>query len=142
MKARAFALASIAVLLVALPVDAQRGSLPKWWQSEPVRTDLGLTAEQSKELEDIYQASLPKLRGAKDALDQAERTLSRTIAEASAEEFQVVQQINQVESARSELGQLRTLMLYRMQRVLTPEQRVKMKERHERGDKSRRDRRN
>lgn len=136
MIVRALAVAVATALLVALPAFAQRGTPPKWWQSEPYKTDLGLTAQQSKELEDTFQATMPRLRAAKEALDQAQRILSRTIAEATADESVVVQQINQVEGARSELGRVRGLMLFRMQRILTPEQRVKMNERF--GDKDRR----
>lgn len=38
----------------------------------------------------------------------------------------VVQQVDRVENKRAELNKLRVVMLYRMHRVLTPEQNVRL----------------
>ena len=54
---------------------------------------------------------------------------------AGPEEFS--SQIDRVEGVRSELNKGRTLMLYRMNRQLTPEQRTKLKAMHDRYEASR-----
>jgi Spy/CpxP family protein refolding chaperone len=107
----------------------------KWWQSESMKVELGLTAEQSARIEEIFQATLPELRSARDRLNALQAELSRLLGDEAANESLVVRQVDQVERARSELSKLRTLMLFRMDRVLTPDQRVKMKSLHDRSDR-------
>jgi Spy/CpxP family protein refolding chaperone len=114
-----------AVLALVGPVAAG-GMKFKWWQSDRFIRELGLTVDQQTRLDAIFKESWPSLEHCKTELDRLDRDLSRLIAEA-ADEPQVVQQIDRVESSRSALGKARSLMLYRMYRVLTPDQRVKLK---------------
>jgi Spy/CpxP family protein refolding chaperone len=94
----------------------------KWWQSDTFVRGLGLTQEQSTKIEGIFQHTLPVLRKQKDALDKAEADFNQMV-EAS-DDAQVMAQVGVVETARSELNKSRTMMLLRMRRVLTPDQRV------------------
>jgi len=109
----------VAVLL-APPASAQGF---KWWQSETFRRELGLSQDQSTKIEAIFQKTLPALRQQKDALDKSEADFNQMI-EAS-DDAQVMAQVTVVEAARSELNKSRTMMLLRMRRVLTRDQRVK-----------------
>ena len=115
--------------LVAVPraLDAGQGGKFKWWQSERFVHDLGLTREQATRIEEVFQASWPALHAAKADLDRLETELSRLIAEGTATEAKVLQHIDRVEASRSAMGRTRSLMLYRMHRLLTAEQRVKLK---------------
>ncbi|HET7618625.1 MAG TPA: hypothetical protein VFK20_08945, partial [Vicinamibacterales bacterium] len=99
--------------------------------------ELGITNEQSAAIEEIWQASLPKLRASRRQLDDLEGVLSQMIRDA-AEESLVAAQIDRVESVRSEMNKGRTLMLYRMNRVLSADQRQKLKAMHDRWEASRR----
>src|SRR5258706_1998367 len=108
------------VLLSALPASAQGF---KWWQSDTFRHELGLTSDQSTKIEAIFQRTLPELRTQKGSLDKAEADFNQMV-EAS-DDAQVMAQVGVVEAARSELNKSRTMMLLRMRRVLTPDQRVK-----------------
>ena len=55
---------SFAVLVaVALPAAGQG----KWWQSEEYKRELKLTPDQSKKLEDVFQAAVPTLKSLKKA---------------------------------------------------------------------------
>lgn len=122
------ALLALAVFVsVPAPAAAGQGGKFKWWQSERFVRELGLSAEQSARLEEVFKASWPALHAAKADLDRLETELSRLIAEGSASEAQVLQQIDRVEASRSAMGRTRSLMLYRMHRLLTAEQRVKLK---------------
>jgi len=114
-------LVAAGVLLLTSPTSTQ-GS--KWWQSDAYVQELGLTADQSGRIEQIYQRTVPALRRYKDALDKAEADFNQMI-EAS-DDTQVMAQVTVVETARSELNKARTMMLLRMRRVLTPDQRVKL----------------
>jgi len=110
-----------------LPASAGQGGKFKWWQSERFVQELGLTREQSARLEEVFQATWPALHAAKADLDRLETELSRLIAEGTASEAKVLQQIDRVEASRSAMGRTRSLMLYRMHRLLTSDQRVKLK---------------
>src|SRR5947207_124051 len=109
-----------AAVLWAPPASAQGF---KWWQSDTFVRGLGLTQEQSTKIEGVFQHTLPVLRKQKDALDKAEADFNQMV-EAS-DDAQVMAQVGVVEAARSELNKSRTMMLLRMRRVLTPDQRVK-----------------
>ena len=120
-------LALACVVAVPRPADAGQGGKFKWWQSERFVQELGLTREQSSRIEEVFQASWPALHAAKADLDRLETELSQMIAEGTASEARVLQQIDRVEASRSAMGRTRSLMLYRMHRLLTAEQRVKLK---------------
>lgn len=123
-------LAVVAALSTAAPAAAGAGKY-KWWLAEPFVKELGLTVDQSDRIEEIFQTSWPDLKACKDDLDELEAELSAMIADGTASEAAVVQQIDRVEASRSALGKTRSLMLYRMHRVLTPAQRAKLKALHE-----------
>ena len=113
------AIVAAGVWLWTTPASAQGF---KWWQSDTFRHGLGLTQDQSARIEDIFQQSLSGLRKQKAALDKAEADFNQMV-EAS-DDAQVMAQVGVVEAARSELNKSRTMMLLRMRRVLTPDQRV------------------
>ena len=121
---RRFALVAAAVVgaaILSAPVASAQGF--KWWQSETFKRELGLSADQSAKIEAIFQKTVPVLRQEKDTLDRAQADFNQMI-EAS-DDAQVMAQVGVVEAARSELNKSRTMMLLRMRRVLTPDQRVK-----------------
>jgi Spy/CpxP family protein refolding chaperone len=115
------AAAVIGVVTLVAPAASAQGF--KWWQSETFKRELGLTADQSGKIEAVFQKTVPVLRQEKDALDRAQADFNQMI-EAS-DDAQVMAQVGVVEAARSELNKSRTMMLLRMRRVLTPDQRVK-----------------
>lgn len=98
----------------------------KWWTDPQDRAELGITDPQSAAVEAIWQKSLPQLRDTRERLDKLEDALSQLIRE-GAEESTVVSEIDRVEHIRAEHNKARTLMLYRMNKVLTPDQRAKLK---------------
>jgi Spy/CpxP family protein refolding chaperone len=110
---------AVATLLAfcAAPALAQRG---KWWQDERFRRELGLTAEQSTRLEEIFQKTQPTLRLRMQALDKAEDQLDRLVE--TGDDASVLQHVEVVETARGELNKTRTVMLLRMRRTLTADQ--------------------
>lgn len=138
------AAACLLVLVVALAAAgnaAAHGQEPpsrhKWWQDDKIKADLALTDQQSSEVEAVFQAALPKLRAGKKQLDDLEADLSRLIRERTADEPSVAQQIDRVEAARSDLNKTRTLMLYHIHRILTPEQNTKLQALHDQMERDR-----
>jgi len=120
---------------LALAAVAYAGPRFKWWQSEEFQHELGLTTDQIARIEQIFQESLPALKAGKKDLDRLDTELSALIADAGASEAQVLRLIDQVEASRSALGRTRSLMLFRMHRVLTPEQRVKLTALHDKWER-------
>lgn len=101
---------------------------PKWWVDEQSRAQLGISDQQSAEIEQIFSSSLPKLRAQRQELDQLETVLAQTIKDSVADPSVVKRQVDQVENLRAELNKGRTVMLYRMHRVLSADQRQKLQE--------------
>jgi Spy/CpxP family protein refolding chaperone len=112
----------------------------KWWHDDEIKSALALTAQQAQEIEQIFQASVPRLRTLKDQLDGLEKDLSRMIRERTSAEATVAQQLDRVEATRSELNKARMLMIYRMHRVLTAEQNEKLRAINDRRDRKDQDR--
>ena len=97
-----------------------------WWKAPETRAELGISDKQSKDIDDIFQATLPGLRAAKDALDTLDEAVAKLIKEGTADIGVVTRQVGQAEQTRADLTTKRTVMLYRMHRLLTPEQRTKL----------------
>ena len=119
-------------------MDSGHQPPPKWWIDPQLRSELGITDQQSAAVDQIWQRSLPKLREAHERLEKLENVLSQMILDNTADEASVIAQIEKVESTRADLNQGRTLMLYRMNKLLTAEQRAKVKAIYDRRDAGRR----
>jgi Spy/CpxP family protein refolding chaperone len=121
------AVLALVVLASAATLSATQGSKTppgiqgvKWWQSDHYIKELGLTAEQTRRMEEIFQNALPTLKVQKTALDEAEAKFERLVERG--EDNQVMEQVNLVEAARADLNKTRTLMLLGMRKVLTRDQ--------------------
>jgi Spy/CpxP family protein refolding chaperone len=112
----------------------------KWWHDDAIKAELALTPQQAQEIEQIFQASVPRLRTLKEQLDQLEKDLSRMIRERTSPEATVAQQLDRVEATRSELNKARMLMIYKMHRVLTYDQNEKLRAISDRRDRKDQDR--
>lgn len=112
-------------------------SPPKWWIDPKLRAELGITDQQSAAVEQAWQKSLPPLREGRERLEKLEDALSQMTRDVS-DEAVVIAQIERVENTRAELNKGRTLMIYRMNKILTADQRAKVTAMHERREPPRR----
>ena len=112
----------------------------RWWQADRFQKELALTAEQITRIEGIYQNAQPLLRAQKEAFDRREEKLSKVIADPKSDEAAVIQATERLELARNEMSRTRTLMLFRIRRVLNDDQLLKLNKMHEH-DRSERERR-
>jgi len=103
------------------PSDRERR---KWWLYD--KTELGISEKQSIEINQIFEATVPKLRDARQEQEKSEEELSRTIKEHKADLATISMLIDRAESARSQYSKMRVLMLYRMHLILTADQRTKL----------------
>ena len=121
-------LAGYCLLILSLSTGAvspavagnQGANPPKWWNSDHYKRELGLTPEQSRKLEDIFQQSAPTLQVLKKTLDEAEAQFERVADQA--DEKVAVDQIDRVVAARADLMRAHSRMLLKMRRLLTREQ--------------------
>jgi Spy/CpxP family protein refolding chaperone len=97
-----------------------------WWKAAETRAELGISDKQSKDIDDIFQANLPSLKATKEELDKLDDAVASLIKEGTADISVVARQVGQAEQVRANLTTKRTVMLYRMHRLLTPEQRTKL----------------
>ena len=118
---------SLIVLSVAAPASAQGF---KWWQTDRFKKELALTSDQITRIEGIYQASEPLLLAQKKAIDRHEEKLSKVIRDPKSDEALLLQATDRLEAARNEVSRTRTLMLFRIRRVLTDEQNLKINAMH------------
>jgi Spy/CpxP family protein refolding chaperone len=103
----------------------QRG---KWWQDDKVKADLRLTADQATRIDEIFQSFFVKMKDTVEDLNRREEQLSKLISGNDVTEAQLLKEADQVEVLRGTLGKARTLMLFRMRRVLSADQRSKLTE--------------
>ena len=129
----------LTLVVLALAVGSAAASQRhKWWQAGEVKTYLGLTDEQTSQIEEIFQSTQPTLRQLDKDFRRISDELSKMIDEMSADEWEITLQIDKVEAARSALSKARTLMFYRMHKVMTAEQRdafSKWSEQHRSSDR-------
>lgn len=125
----------LSAIVLAVPYVASAQG--RWWQSERFQRELGLTQEQITRIDGIYQSATPLLRAQKQAFDRREDKLSKILADPKSDEAMVVQATDRLEAARNEMGRTRTLMIFRIRRVLTDEQHLKLNEMHEHDRKER-----
>ena len=108
-----------------------------WWKDESAKAELKLTAEQVAEVDRIFQANMARAKPLREEIAQLEAALNQTMRANTAEVSVVSQQVDKVESKRAELNKMRVLMLYRMHRVLTPEQNARFQAMVDRWDANR-----
>ena len=118
-----------------VPDDRERW---KWWLYD--RAELGITDQQSKDINQIFESTLPKLRETRHEMERAEAELSQTIKEHKADLATISLLIDRVESARSQNTKLRVMMLYRIDLLLNADQRAKVNALRARQDAARRER--
>lgn len=124
-------LMAVALSFGAGVATGEASSAPwKWWLAAESRAAVGISDKQSAKIERIFASMIGDLRAEKAELERQEQELSRLLAADGTDEAVVIRAIDRVEAARSALAKTRTLMLYRMRRVLSPEQRVRLDDYH------------
>jgi Spy/CpxP family protein refolding chaperone len=126
---------SLLTLVWATPADAQRF---RWWKDDRFVRELALTPDQSSRIEAVFQAAEPALRAQQRALSKLEDELSKLVQEARVDESELDHFVAKVESARADLAKTRTMMIYRIRRILTLEQHVKLQALFDEREKARR----
>jgi Spy/CpxP family protein refolding chaperone len=126
---------SLLALSWSVPAHAQRF---KWWKDDGFTKELSLTSDQSSRIEAVFQSAQPELRAQQRALSMLEAELSKLVQDAKVDEPELDHFVGKVESARADLAKTRTMMIYRIRRILTSDQHVKLQKLFEQREKDRR----
>jgi Spy/CpxP family protein refolding chaperone len=110
----------------------------KWWLNPDDRRELGITDEQSAQIDQIFESTMPAQRAKWREFEKLEEDLSKTIKDGTIDVALLTQQVDRVEKMRAELATTRTVMLYRISQVLTPQQRSKVEALRARREEARR----
>jgi len=98
------------------------GGMGRWWKDPQMVEKLGVTADQQKKMDDIFQQHRLKLIDVTAAVEREEVTLEPMMAADQPDEARIVAQIDKVAQARAELEKANARMLLGIRRVLTPDQ--------------------
>ena len=103
-------------------------NLPRygWWKDEKAIAAAGFSAQQAAEIGRIFEEDMAKMKPLREEIMKLQKALSETIDANTADIPAVAKQVEKIESRRYELNKIRYVMLYRMQRVLLPEQYKKL----------------
>lgn len=96
----------------------------RWWTLEKYRQELRLTADQTTQIDKIFQISMDRMKGQKDDFDRAQSDFSQLMKSGTATERDLLRAADSLELARFKVSSERTSMLVRIHSVLTPEQRL------------------
>lgn len=108
-----------------------------WWKDEKFRAEVGFSLAQAEEIDRIVMPTLEQMRPLRREVEQLDKDIEKMIAD-STDLMVFKQQVEKVEARRAELNKMRTLMLYKIRRVFTPEQNVKFRAAYERWEAARR----
>ncbi|HEV2688739.1 MAG TPA: Spy/CpxP family protein refolding chaperone [Bryobacteraceae bacterium] len=101
---------------------AFHGPPGRWWNNPEMAQKLGLTADQQKKMDDIFQQSRLRLIDLNAALQKEEAIMEPLVSADQPEEAKVLAQIDRVAQARAELEKANARMLLGIRRTLNPDQ--------------------
>ena len=94
----------------------------RWWNNPEFVQKLGLSADQQKRMEAVFEQSRPSLTDLSDKVRKQEGAMEPLLGVDQPDEGKILAQIDQVAQARAELEKANARMLLGLRRVLTPEQ--------------------
>jgi Spy/CpxP family protein refolding chaperone len=94
----------------------------RWWNNPEFVQKLGLTADQQKKMEAVFQQSRPSLMDLSANVRKEETAMEPLLAADQPDESKVLAQIDRVAQARAELEKANARMLLGLRRVLTSDQ--------------------
>lgn len=105
-----------------------RGMHARWWDNPQIAQKIGLTEDQRKKMDDIFQQNRLKLVDLDANLRKEEIAMEPLVNADQPDEPKLLAQIDRVAQARAELEKANARMLLGLRRVLTAEQWKKLQE--------------
>lgn len=98
------------------------GPRGRWWNNPELVQKLGLTADQQKKMEAVFQQNRSSLMDLSATVRKEEATMEPLLGVDQPDEGKILAQIDRVAQARAELEKAYARMLLGLRRVLTSEQ--------------------
>ena len=110
------------------PLDGlEGGPRGRWWTNPQIAKEIGLSADQEKKMDDIFQQHRLTLIDLNASLEKQEVILDPLVSADQPEESKILAQIDRVAQARAELEKANARMLLGIRRVMTADQWQKLK---------------
>jgi protein CpxP len=106
------------------------GQFGRWWDNPRISTAIGLTDDEKKKMDDIFQQHRLNLIDLHAALEKQEVLMQPLIEADQPDEAETLAQIDKVAQARAELEKANARMLFDIRKTLTPDQWQKLKALH------------
>lgn len=104
-----------------------RIALPeRWWKNPATAQYVGLTADQQKKMDDVFQQYKLKLIDLNAGLEKEEVSLQPLVSTEPLDEARITAQIDRVAQARAELEKANGRMLLGIRKLLNPDQWTKL----------------
>jgi Spy/CpxP family protein refolding chaperone len=114
-----------AMVLFVVATPSERSSA-HWWHAPDVVASLGLSAEQREAIDQVYGRTFSARASAAARADDANAKLEALLIADGTNEEEVEKVVAVAAKANAVRVRLRTLMLYRILRILTPDQRARL----------------
>lgn len=98
------------------------GERGRWWDKPDVAQQVGITDDQKKQMDDIFQQNRLQLIDLHAALEKQEVLLRPMLEADQLDEQKVLSQIDAIAQARADLEKANARMLFSIRKVLTPDQ--------------------
>lgn len=98
------------------------GPRGRWWDNPEIAQKVGLSADQQKKMDDIFQQSRLKLIDEHAAVEKEETILEPLLSAEQPDESRILAQIDKVAQSRAELEKANARMLLGLRGVLTTAQ--------------------
>jgi Spy/CpxP family protein refolding chaperone len=98
------------------------GPRGRWWNNPEIAQKLGLSADQQKKMDEIFQQSRLKLIDEHAAVEKEETILEPLLSAEQPDESRILAQIDKVAQSRAELEKANARMLLGLRGVLTTAQ--------------------
>ena len=113
------------MLIAASPAVSQilpGGLGGRWWRAPQMVEKLGLTPDQQKKMDDVFDQNRLKLIDLTASVDKEEAILEPLVSAEQPDADKIRAQVNRVADARSELEKANANMLLGLRLQLTPDQ--------------------
>ena len=102
----------------------------KFWKKGDFRRKLELTEDQVRSLEQIFARNEQTLADLEADVEKKKTDFDALLADDRDDDKRIMAEVDLLEKARANLGKARVTMLLAMRKILTPEQREKLRHEH------------
>ena len=114
----------VLIFFVSFTAQAYYGSKGnyKWWKNPNIASEMGLTSQQSSNIEKIFRSHKNKILRLQKELRKKDIELGKKLNQADAKNEEVLQLIDEIEAIKAELTRIKVKMFLEVKSILTPEQ--------------------